>query len=119
VFWFTYQHVYVLGHDYVAVDAESVVLSNVFQRGFEGATRDGLGRLTQESNPESGTTIYTYDSVAGGYCSLPGSYSSLGDLVAKADQNGNHVCCYYDALHRLTDVGNNNQNTANACKRFR
>lgn len=26
---------------------------------------------------------------------------------------------YYDALHRLTDVGNNNQSATNPCKRFR
>jgi RHS repeat-associated protein len=80
---------------------------------------DGLSRLTSESNPESGLKNYTYDSVVGGYCYISGSYSSFGDLVATSDANGNHVCYEYDALHRLTDVANNNQSAANACRRFR
>lgn len=33
-----YQHVYVFGHDYVAVHVEAVSLPNPFQRGFEGGT---------------------------------------------------------------------------------
>jgi RHS repeat-associated protein len=81
-------------------------------------TVDGLGRVTSTTTPEGGTTTNIYDSVAANYCAV-GAYSSPGDLVAKADANGNHVCYYYDALHRLTDVGNNNQSTTNACKRFR
>ncbi len=71
-------------------------------------TYDSLGRMTSEINPETGTTSYTYDSVTANYCAS-GAYSSPGDLVAKADANGNHVCYYYDALHRVTDIGNNRQ----------
>lgn len=80
---------------------------------------DLLGRLASETNPESGTTTYTYDSVAASYCATPSVYSSPGDLVASADANGNHVCRYYDPLHRLTDVGNNRQSATNPAKRFR
>jgi RHS repeat-associated protein len=61
-------------------------------------TYDGLGRLTQEENPESGTVTYTYDSVASGNCK--GSYP--GDLVMKVDNAGNVICAQYDALHRIT-----------------
>jgi RHS repeat-associated protein len=76
---------------------------------------DGLSRLTSEVNPESGTNTYVYDSATNFYgCSS----SSAGDMVAKADANGNGVCYLYDALHRLTDVGNNNQSVTNPCKRF-
>jgi RHS repeat-associated protein len=56
---------------------------------------DGLGRMTQEINPETGMTNYSYDS--GGGCGI----TYPGDLVAKSDANGNLLCNYYDALHRL------------------
>ena len=58
---------------------------------------DGLGRMTSETNPESGTTSYVYDSD-----STCGSY--VGDLVKKADAQGNTTCYSYDALHRPTSV---------------
>jgi len=42
---------------------------------------DELGRLTSETNPESGTTTYYYDSWnASGTCTV-NSRSSYGDLV--------------------------------------
>ena len=78
---------------------------------------DGLSRMTSESNPESGTTTYTYDSIGASYCAGSAS-SSPGDLTGKADAVGNHVCYYYDGLHRLTAVGNNNQSATNPCLRF-
>ncbi len=78
---------------------------------------DGLSRLTTESNPESGTTSYTYDSVSSTYCY--GGETSAGDLVSKVDANSNRTCYYYDGLHRLTDVGNSNQSATNPCLRFR
>jgi RHS repeat-associated protein len=61
-------------------------------------TYDGLSRLTQESNPESGTVSYTYDSITSGNCK--GSYP--GDLVMKVDNIGNAICGQYDGLHRIT-----------------
>ncbi len=78
-------------------------------------TYDSLSRLTSESNPESGTNTYVYDSATNFYgCSS----SSAGDLVAKADANGNGVCYLYDPLHRLAAAGNSNQSASNPCKRF-
>ena len=58
---------------------------------------DDLGRMTSESNPESGTTSYTYD--ADSSCG-----TSKGDLVKKVDAVGNTTCYTYDALHRSTNI---------------
>jgi RHS repeat-associated protein len=58
---------------------------------------DGLSRLTSETNPESGTTTYTYDTDA--TCG-----TSKGDLVKRVDANGNTICYTYDALHRNTST---------------
>jgi RHS repeat-associated protein len=54
---------------------------------------DGLSRLTSETNPESGTTNYTYDTDA--TCG-----TSSGDLVKRVDTIGNTNCNAYDTLHR-------------------
>jgi len=59
---------------------------------------DGLGRKTSETNPESGTTSYVYDTATG----CTGTYS--GDLVKKADAVGNTSCYVYDLLHRATSI---------------
>jgi RHS repeat-associated protein len=58
---------------------------------------DDLGRLLSESNPENGTTLYTYDSDA--VCG-----TSNGDLVKRQDAVGNVTCYHYDALHRVTSI---------------
>jgi RHS repeat-associated protein len=76
---------------------------------------DAMSRLTSETNPESGTTSYGYDSVSGTVCAS----SSPGNLIKRTDANGNYTCFNYDALHRLTDVGNNNPSASNPGKRFR
>ena len=70
---------------------------------------DGRKRMTQESNPESGTDYYTYDSDS--TCSA----SSAGDMVKKIDAAGNLTCFYYDGLHRLTDAGRSGP----VCRRYR
>ncbi len=60
-------------------------------------TYDGLGRMTSETNPETGGVSYVYDSeVACG--------GSAGDLVKKTDPIGNVTCYGYDALHRTTSI---------------
>lgn len=58
---------------------------------------DGLGRLTSESNPESATTTYVYDTDA--TCG-----ASSGDKVKRVDAVGNTTCYVYDALHRNTAI---------------
>jgi YD repeat-containing protein len=58
---------------------------------------DGLNRLTSESNPETGTTTYTYDNDT--TCGM-----SYGDLVKRVDALNNVTCYKYDALHRQTAV---------------
>ena len=96
-------------------------LTSVSQSGQSRTfTYDGLSRTLTESNPESGTTTYTYDSIAGSYCAGSAS-TSAGDLVGKGDAATpqNHVCYYYDTYHRLTAIGNNNQSASNPCLRFR
>ena len=68
-------------------------------------TYDALGRLTLESNPETGTTQYFYDSAPSTPgVSCPAPTTSNGDLVKKYDAQGNTICYQYDALHRLTAV---------------
>ncbi|MGH9482442.1 MAG: hypothetical protein ACRD1L_10180, partial [Terriglobales bacterium] len=57
---------------------------------------DELGRMTAETNPETGTTSYVFDSA----CSL----SSAGDLVQRTDAAGNVACYAHDALHRITQI---------------
>jgi len=72
---------------------------------------DLMGRLTSETNSESGTTTYIYDSDSSGNCTWPSTsyYGSIfagtypGDLVTMTDNAGNVTCHQYDALHRLTD----------------
>ena len=48
---------------------------------------DSLTRLTTATNPESGTTSYTYD--------------NNGNLKTKSDPNGNVVTSSYDKLNRI------------------
>jgi RHS repeat-associated protein len=71
---------------------------------------DGLGRLISETNPETGATTYTYDSVNSGACNI----SNPGDLVMKVDAAGNGSCYVYDALHRLSSIGQSYANSPNA-----
>jgi RHS repeat-associated protein len=58
---------------------------------------DWLGRLVSESNPEDGTTSYTFDTDT--TCG-----TSDGDLVKRVDNAGNVTCYAHDALHRVTKI---------------
>ncbi len=78
--------------------------------------KDLLGRLASETNPESGTTQYAYDSVPAA-CFVFGD-NQTGNLLGKTDANGNTSCYHYDALRRLADIGATGPN-AITCKRFR
>jgi RHS repeat-associated protein len=79
------------------------VTQNVQAGGGTSQTRtyiyDMLGRLTQETNPETGTTSYVYDT--DGTCT--GSYST-GNMVKRTDAVGNVTCYTYDQLHRLLSI---------------
>ena len=58
---------------------------------------DGLSRLVSETNPETGTISYVYDTD-----STCGTYK--GDLVKKVDAAGNVICYGHDGLHRVTSI---------------
>jgi len=60
-------------------------------------TYDDMGRMTSETNPETGATTYTYDTDT--TCG-----TSNGDLVKRVDAVGNTTCYTYDALHRITSA---------------
>ena len=62
-----------------------------------GFSLDQLGRLTEEVNPETGTTAYTYDTDSA--CG-----TSDGDLVKRVDNAGNVTCYAYDQAHRVTEI---------------
>jgi len=59
---------------------------------------DFMGRLTSESEPESGTANFTYDTDS--TCGI----SSAGDLIKRVDAVGTTRCAAYDALHRVTSL---------------
>ena len=78
---------------------------------------DDLSRMTSETNPESGTTTYVYDSSS--TCS--GGSNFPGDLTEKHDAAGNFTCFWYDGLHRLLTEWVNSgpgQWGISGCKRF-
>ncbi len=77
-------------------------------------TYDFLGRVLSESNPESGTTSYTHDTVSGTNCTS----TSQGDLVQELDANGNTICNHYDKLHRKTYITYAGPNSNNVSKYF-
>src|SRR6185437_2908076 len=66
-------------------------------------TSDDLGRLISETNPESGTTAYTFDSATDAVCG--GTSTSPGDLILTADAAGLKTCASYDSLHRVVRKG--------------
>lgn len=67
-------------------------------------TFDDLSRMTSETNPETGTIYYFFDSDPGtrGSANCPGTYK--GDLVKEVDATGDVICNTYDALHRNTST---------------
>ena len=62
---------------------------------------DLMGRLTSETNPESGTTTYAYDSPTSNCNNNSWNANDPGQLVQKQDANGNITCYYHDALGRI------------------
>jgi RHS repeat-associated protein len=78
-------------------------LTGVTQNAQAGSTQtrgysfDAMSRLTSETNPENGTTTYTFDTDTN--CG-----TSSGDLVKHVDAYNNVTCYAYDALHRQTSI---------------
>jgi YD repeat-containing protein len=85
---------YVTGYTYDALGNLKTVTQGTQTRNFN---YDGLSRMTQETNPESGTTTYFYDTDS--TCG-----TSRGDLVKTTDAAGNLTCSQYDARHRATRI---------------
>jgi RHS repeat-associated protein len=101
-------------YDHLVVSGQFVLRTTVTQNAQTGGTPqtrvylyDQLGRMVRESNPENGTTIYSFDS--GANCT--GSY--LGDLVQKVDAKGNTTCYTYDAMHRILTVSYSGPDSTN------
>jgi RHS repeat-associated protein len=55
-------------------------------------------RLTQSTNPETGTINYQYDSNSS--CAAQSTYP--GELISKTDARNITTCMQYDAMHRIT-----------------
>jgi YD repeat-containing protein len=60
---------------------------------------DLMGRMTSETNPESGSTNYAYDT-ATSTCTT----AYPGQLVQKTDANNNTICYNYDLMGRMTST---------------
>jgi RHS repeat-associated protein len=82
---------------------------------------DGLGRMTSETNPESGTTTYSYDAPTSTCTNVSWNADMPGTLVQKQDANGSVVCYLHDMLGRIVveyvDAGPG-QWASSGCKRF-
>ncbi len=78
----------------VAQNAQSSVNSQTRTYAY-----DGLGRMTSETNPETGNSAVTYTYDSDSTCG-----TSKGDLVKKTDPEGDTICVAYDSMHRPTSV---------------
>jgi RHS repeat-associated protein len=101
-----------LGHLLTVTQNAQAASGSQQQRSF---VYDMLGRMTSETNPESGTSTYQYDSVPSpGVCD--GWTSEPGDLMQVNRANGSSVCYVHnDGFHRLTRTCG----TSGTCQAFR
>src|SRR5581483_6357902 len=72
-------------YEYDALDNLTKVIQGGQTRSFQ---YDGLSRLTQATNPESGTVTYTYD--------------GNGNLLTRTDARRKRLTQTFDNLNRLT-----------------
>ena len=114
-YWTTYSYTSNATGPALTVTQNAQATTGQQQRIFQ---YDWLGRLTSEKNPESGITTYVYDSTSTP-CNGGGPTGSNGDLMMRTDASHNCSVYFYDALHRVTDVGNNLPSATNPCRRFR
>jgi RHS repeat-associated protein len=70
---------------------------------------DGLGRMTQENNPENGITKYTYD---GDPTHCTGFTTYVGDLASILRNSGSYDCFSDDKLHRLITIAGSDGKSA-------
>ena len=90
-------------YGYDALDDLISVTQNANNSPYLSQTRsyqyDGLSRLTNEINPENGTTTYVYDTLHGGdlYTRTSGEPNSVGTATTTATYT-------FDLLHRITNV---------------
>ena len=88
------------------------LLNNLTGVSQSGQTRtyvyDGLSRLTSETNPESGTTTYTYDAPTASCSNSYWNPFDPGNLIQRQDANGWIRCYTYDPAHRVTSIGPGN-----------
>lgn len=80
---------------------------------------DMLGRMTSETNPESGTTSYVYDSDTTGDVCGNGRTPSAGLLMKVSHNDGSYLCYDYDSLGRVVAIGTSNQSGNSPARRFR
>ena len=88
---------FLTGYGYDALGNLTPVEQGAEARSF---SYDGLSRLVDSSNPESGATNYVYDS--DGNC--PAGWGEAGDLASRTDARGVRTCYAHDALHRETEA---------------
>jgi RHS repeat-associated protein len=80
-------------------------------------TYDSLGRVVSSNTPESGNTIYTYDTVPSS-CSSE-AFSQEGVLISVSYANGNFTCYQHDPFGRLTTATDNGGPGGSApCRRY-
>jgi RHS repeat-associated protein len=82
---------------------------------------DLIGRLTSETNPESGSTSYAYDAPTSNCNNSSWNANDPGQLVQTQDANGNVTCYYHDALGRIGTyfaVAGPGQGANSGCRHF-
>jgi RHS repeat-associated protein len=67
---------------------------------------DLMGRMTSETDPETGTFHYFWDTYPSG-CNFATTVNFPGNLAATEDNSGVFLCAAYDQRNRLTGYGNN------------
>jgi RHS repeat-associated protein len=106
-YWTKYTHD-ALGNLLTVTQNAQAISANQQSRTY---AHDAMSRLTSETNPENGTTAYTFD--ADTTCG-----TSSGDRVKRLDAQGNTTCYAYDALHRATSITYSGPYAANTPNKY-
>jgi RHS repeat-associated protein len=75
---------------------------------------DMIGRITSETNPETGSSAitYVYDKLTSD--ASCGTVTSAGDLLKRTDAKGNVTCYTYDGMHRVTNLAYSGPDSASS-----